>query len=69
MQKVENIVANGEIAHFEQFLILPQYFQKSSVAEASESVYRWEMVNFKTYMYEGQIFVWRAPISPVLAKV
>ena len=37
--RVEIIVANGEIAHYEQFLLLLQWFQKSSAAEASESVY------------------------------
>ena len=45
MQKVENIVANGEIACFEQFLLFPQCFQKQSAAEASESVYMRERVN------------------------
>ena len=44
MQKFENIVANGEISHLEQFLLLPQYFQKLSAAESSESVYRLERV-------------------------
>ena len=38
MNKVENIVAKGETACYEQFLLLPQCFQKSSAAEASESV-------------------------------
>ena len=36
MQKVDNIVANGEIACFEQFLLLPQLFHKLSTAEASK---------------------------------
>ena len=31
-------MAKGEIACFEQFLLLSQCFQKSSAAEASESV-------------------------------
>ena len=38
LNKVENIVTKGDIAHFEQFLLLSQYFQKSSAAEASESI-------------------------------
>ena len=33
--KYENIVAKGEIARFEQYLLLSQYFQKSSAADAS----------------------------------
>ena len=32
LNKIENIVAKGEIAHLEQFLLLLQGFQKSSVA-------------------------------------
>ena len=36
LKKVENFVAKGEIAHFEQFLQLSQCFQNSSAAEASE---------------------------------
>ena len=38
-------MAIGEIACFEQFLLLSQRFQMSSAAEASESVYMWERVN------------------------
>ena len=30
-------MANGEIAYLEQFLLLPQYFQKLSAAEASDA--------------------------------
>ena len=37
--KVENIVAKGEIAHFEQFLLCHYVLKKLSAAEASESVY------------------------------
>ena len=33
--KVENIVAKGEIAHFEQFLLLSQCFQESSAAHTT----------------------------------
>ena len=49
MKKVENILANGEIARFEQFLLLPTCFQKMSAAEASESVYMWESVKKMRY--------------------
>ena len=35
-------LAKGEIARFEQFLLLSQCFQKLSAAEVSESVYMWE---------------------------
>ena len=31
-------MAKGEIAHNEQFFLLPQYFQMSSAAEASGSI-------------------------------
>ena len=33
-----------EIAHHEQFLLFPKYFQKTSAVEASESVYMRERV-------------------------
>ena len=32
--RVENIVEKEEIAHYEQFLLFPQCFQKLSVADA-----------------------------------
>ena len=37
-------MAKAEIACFDNFLLLSQYFQKSSAAEASESVYMWKRV-------------------------
>ena len=43
--RIENIVAKGEIAQNEQFLLLSQEFQKSSAAEASKGVYLWERFN------------------------
>ena len=33
---VENIVGKEEIAHYEQFFLFPQCFQKLSVVDASE---------------------------------
>ena len=44
LKRVENIVAKGEIAHDEQFLLLSQCFQNSFAAEASWRVYMWERV-------------------------
>ena len=42
---VELFVANWEIAHHEQFHLLPQWFQKSSVAEAHKGyILVWERV-------------------------
>ena len=43
--KVENVVAKGEIARFEQFLLLSLCLKKLSAAKMSESVYMREMVN------------------------
>ena len=31
MNRVEIILVKGEIAHYEQFLLLPHYFQKPSI--------------------------------------
>ena len=33
---VENIMGKEEIAHYEQFLLFPQCFQKLSVADVSK---------------------------------
>ena len=44
----------GEIACFEQFLLLSQCFQKSSTAEASESVYRWERVKLQHKAFDNE---------------
>ena len=41
--KVENIDTKCEIAHNEQFLLLPQFFQKSSATEG-----------FKLHLYVGK---------------
>ena len=43
-KSVENTVGKGEIAHYEQFLLFPQSFQKASFPEASEGVVVWEWV-------------------------
>ena len=71
MQKVENIVANGEIACFEQFLLLQQYFQKSSAAETTESVYMWEMVNkMRAYLFNRiENIVVNVAISPFAKNI
>ena len=38
-------MAKKEIARCEQFLLVSQYFQRLSAADASKCVYRWERVN------------------------
>ena len=54
MKKVENIVAEGEIARFEQFLLLSLRFQKSSkAAKASESDYMWESHRLYNTIFNG----------------
>ena len=40
---VENIVVNCEIAHHEQFLLLPLCFQKSSAGVVVKCICKWEM--------------------------
>ena len=49
LKEVENIVLKGEIACFEQFLLLPECFQKSSAADASESIYNRKRVNHNNF--------------------
>ena len=44
LKQVENIVAKGKIARFEQFFFLSLCFQMSSAAISSKCVCRWERV-------------------------
>ena len=39
-------MGKGEIAHYEQFLLFPQYFQKVCFPGASKGVVVWEWVKF-----------------------
>ena len=41
---VENTVGKGEIAHYEQFLLFPQCFQKACFPGVSKGVVVWEWV-------------------------
>ena len=43
---IENTVGKGEIAHYEQFLLFPQCFQKACFPGASKGVIVWEWVKF-----------------------
>ena len=55
MSRVENIVANGEIAHHEQFLLLPEWFKKSSAALASECI--WERaIQTTSFFYYTEVY-------------
>ena len=49
---IKNIVANGEIAHYEQFFHLPQCFQRSSAVDASESFCMFESKRADTDQHE-----------------
>ena len=42
---VENTVGKGEIARYEQFLLIPQCFQKACFPGASKGIIVWEWVN------------------------
>ena len=46
MDRVETILTKGEIAKIEQFVLLPQWFQKLLAADASESVCNGERVKW-----------------------
>ena len=43
-KRVENTVGKGEIAHYEQFLLFPQCFQKACFPGVSKGVIVWEWV-------------------------
>ena len=49
LKRVKNFVVKGEIAHYKQFLLLTHCFQKSSAADVSESICRWERVKLSLY--------------------
>ena len=44
-KRIENTVGKGEIARFEQFLLIPHCFQKACFPGASKDVIVWEWVN------------------------
>ena len=48
-------MAKVEIVHHEQLILLPQYFQKLSAAEASERVYMWERININYNTWGGAL--------------
>ena len=48
IQMVENIAGKGEIAHDEQFLYFPQYFQKTCSADTWKPGLVWERVKYFT---------------------
>ena len=47
-KRVENTVGKGEIAHYEQFLLFPQCFQKACFPRVSKGVIVWEWVKLST---------------------
>ena len=44
-KQVENTVGEGEIAHYERFLLFPQCFQKTCTANTQKTGLVWERVN------------------------
>ena len=44
-ERLENTVGKGEIARYEQFLLFPQCFQKTSTADTYKPGIVWERVN------------------------
>ena len=47
-KRVENTVG-GEIAHYEQFLLFPQCFQKTCFPGVSKGVVVWEWVKYNKH--------------------
>ena len=47
-KRVENTAGKGEIAHYEQFRLFPQCFQKACFQGASKGVIVWEWVNIRS---------------------
>ena len=51
-KRVENTVGKGEIAHYEQFLLFPQCFQKAGFPGASKGAIVWEWFNYRSLQYK-----------------
>ena len=45
-ERVGNAVGKGELAHYEQFLLLPQSFQKTCTADILKEGLVWERVTW-----------------------
>ena len=54
-KRVENTMGKGEIAHYEQFLLFPQCFQKACFPGASKGVIVWEWLNWKSLKLAYQV--------------
>ena len=61
-KRVENTVGKGEIAHYEQFLLFPQCFQKACFPGASKGVIEWEWVN----QVQNEVFGCKASVLDIL---
>ena len=53
LNRVEIIEAKGEIAHYVQFILLPQWFQKLSASYASVCVFKWERVKLHLMLFSA----------------
>ena len=56
-ERVENTVGKGEIAHYEQFLLFPQCFQKACFPGASKGVIVWEWVKTRMNKTTGNLLL------------
>ena len=54
-KQVENTVGKGEIACYEQFLLLPQHFQKACFPGVSKGVVVWEWVKVNHTETVGEV--------------
>ena len=54
-KRVKNTVGKGEIAHYEQFLLFPQCFQKACFPGASKEVIVWEWVK-RNFSFSHSVF-------------
>jgi hypothetical protein len=48
-KRVENTVGKGETAHYDQFLLFPQCFQKTCTADMKKPGLVWERVKQQTF--------------------
>ena len=57
LNRADNIVAKEEIAAYEQFLLLPQCFRKSSAEDVSQFIFMIKRVNSCNYLLNKNALV------------
>ena len=66
---VENKVGNGEISHYEQFLLFPQCFQKTCTATRKNQGLFWKGLKEITLIGFRQLYLLQVKLSFIIQKL